>query len=75
MPHLHDMINDLKRSRDRKYILTTKSKLISSTGSNEKHAMYSKSGNSTVLIISKLFSNYSFKCQIGLEQSMRSSTF
>ena len=29
MPHWYNMINDLKRSGDRKYILTTKSKFIS----------------------------------------------
>ena len=49
-PHLHDMINDLKKSCEWIMYLTMKLKFMSSTDSNEKCMMYSKSGNNIIMI-------------------------
>ena len=72
------MINDLKKSSYLKIRLTIKPKFISSTESNEKPIIYSKSDNSIVIFdkdtdetIQKLFDSLLLNYQMSLEQSMR----
>ena len=49
-PHIHDLINHLKKFVEWKMLLTMKPKLISLTASNEEHTMRSKSGSSINMI-------------------------
>ena len=67
------MIHDLKKSGEWKMHLTIKPKFMSSTDSNEKRTMFSKSdssivmiGNDTDEIIQELFDSLLNKYQIGL---------
>ena len=67
------MIHDLKKSSEWKMHLTIKPKFMSSTDSNEKRTMFSKSdssivmiGNDTDEIIQELFDSLLNKYQIGL---------
>ena len=81
-PDLHDIIDNLKKSGEWKIQLTMKPKFMSSTDSNEKRKMYSKSdsvkvtiGNDTNKIIQTNFDLLLHNYQIYLKQSMRGSNF
>ena len=82
MAHLHDMIDDLKKSGEWKMYLTIKSKFMPSTDSDEKRTMYSKSDSSIVMIgidtdeiINNFFYSLLHKYQISPLLSMRCSNF
>lgn len=72
-PHLHDMINELKNVVNGNYM---------SSKDNQKRKMHSMSGGSIVMIANdtdeimrQLLAFLLHKYQIGLEQSMRGSSF